>query len=436
MPQSRESKPKVRTTREMRTWQGSRRRVGTAASLVVALAAAMTMAGCGGTATGPVRFTPPPRVDNVDIVRKALRHAAYARVAARAGEDAEAHASFRAALHLNPDVQCAVEAARAAERARLFGEAHDDWQQALRLAHDDANRASIAVEVERTAALVPSTHVRVAVLISPRGSRVALTSERGGEPRPLIGDDAVWLAPGEWIVDDPDHPTPGGLARIRVGVEGQRVVAVMIQGRGRASDERNGAVVTKRDPTPQQAADPATPPATKPTPRPDAPQPSDPQPSDPQPSDPQPSDPQPSDPQPSDPPDGSPDVPSQPAVAGVHSWGPYVLAGLGVVGLGAASYFGVTALQNANIANDLAVTRSRYESELAQYGGDAQSQARLANLSFAAGGVLLAGGAVWWLLRPTTKATISLSDDTSTSALAPRLTLGLDGRSVLARWIF
>jgi hypothetical protein len=398
------------------------------------LALAVLAAACGGAPARVARFAAPPRVDPVDQYRQAVRHAAYARVAARAGEDARAYASFRAALRLHGDAQWAIEAARSAERAGLLGEAHDTWRWALRLA-DEGERGAIAREVERTAGLVPADAQRVAVIVHPAGARLELVREGSDQVRPLVGDDTVWLLPGRWRAEDPVDPEAGALASWRIGEAGPRLLAVALR-RAPPSDVAPPQRVAA--PTGPARPDPAL---ARPTP------PRDPAPAagEPKRPEPAPRDAAPTDPGPGQPPAAAPDQgsepPGQPALAGVHRWGPYATAGLGLAAAGAATWFGIQALQYAQIANDLDPDSAKYKANLKTYGDGAEQNALRANVAFAVGGALVAGGAAWWLLRPAPRSSISLQaaappGEPLRLAPPPSFKLALTGRSVLAAWRF
>ena len=72
---------------------------------------------------------------------------------------------------------------------------------------------------------------------------------------------------------------------------------------------------------------------------------------------------------------------------------PYVVGGVGVVGLVAGAVFGVMANSKRDDAVAAPVQREALDLE-----DDAKSRATLSNVSFVVGGVLLAAGATWWLL--------------------------------------
>lgn len=72
---------------------------------------------------------------------------------------------------------------------------------------------------------------------------------------------------------------------------------------------------------------------------------------------------------------------------------PYVVGGVGVVGLAAGAVFGVM----ANSKRDGAVAAPGQRDALGLE-DDAKSRATLSNVSFVVGGVLLAAGVTWWVL--------------------------------------
>ncbi|MEY3012415.1 MAG: hypothetical protein RIT45_1150 [Pseudomonadota bacterium] len=388
-------------------------------SIASVTALALLLGACGGVGSGPVHFKAPPPVDTVDQYRKAVRHAAYARVAARAGEDAEAYAAYRAALALHAEIAWAAAAAAAAERAGMPGEAHDNWQLVARLADDDATRGRALKEAERLGGQIPVDATRVAIVVSPTGARVELVRDGETQGRPVIGDDAVWLLPGKWRVEDPENLQPGGVAELTVGPRGPRVVSVRLA--------REGAPVE----APRRVVRPAEPKAADPKPQ-DPNQVVDGKRTEPGPADPKPQDPAvgPTDPNQPDPNEPAPVAPGR---SGIHAWGPYVVAGLGVGALAAGGVFGKLAMDHADIANGLNPKSATYEKNLTFYGDGAKQNALVANLAFAAGGLLVAGGAAWWFLRPQPRATVQLD---AAAADQPALTLGFTGRSVLARWTF
>ena len=90
---------------------------------------------------------------------------------------------------------------------------------------------------------------------------------------------------------------------------------------------------------------------------------------------------------------------------------PYVVGGVGVVGLAAGAIFGVM----ANSKRDDAVAAPAQRDALGLE-DDAKSRATLSNVSFVVGGVLVAAGVTWWLLD--LKAS-------KTGASAPTMRVGL-----------
>ena len=92
---------------------------------------------------------------------------------------------------------------------------------------------------------------------------------------------------------------------------------------------------------------------------------------------------------------------------------PYVVGGVGVVGLAAGVIFGLS----ANSQRDDAVAAPG-QREAIGLEDDAKSSATLSNVSFVVGGVLLAAGVTWWALD------LKASKKTGTSTPAMRVGLG------------
>jgi tetratricopeptide (TPR) repeat protein len=76
-----------------------------------------------------------------------------------------------------------------------------------------------------------------------------------------------------------------------------------------------------------------------------------------------------------------------------RSVAPYVVAGVGVVGIGAGAVFGVLALSKKDSAVSEPIQQKSMDLK-----DSADSLATVSTVSFIAGGVLLAVGATWWLL--------------------------------------
>ena len=91
---------------------------------------------------------------------------------------------------------------------------------------------------------------------------------------------------------------------------------------------------------------------------------------------------------------------------------PYVVGGVGVVGLAAGAVFGLM----ANSKRDDAVAAPGQREALGLE-DDAKSRATVSNVSFVVGGVLLAAGATWWLL--------DLNASKKTGASSPAMRVGL-----------
>ena len=222
---------------------------------VVALGCLCLAAACGPGATAPVRFRAPPEVDSVDELRRAIGYVSYARVAARAGEFKESYAAYRAALRIHADGEWFADAAQVAEKGQLFGESHDCWVQAAALAGDAETRKRHDQQADRLKSLIPAGNVAVAVVVEPQGVRIELRQADDSHGRPLLGDEVVWLEPGEWTAEDPDAVTPGALARFRVGSAGPHVVAVSLQRRA-GSEEPSRVAKTDPKTSPQPKTDP------------------------------------------------------------------------------------------------------------------------------------------------------------------------------------
>lgn len=400
------------------------------------------LSGCGPAATAPVRFRPPPEVDAIDQLRASIAHASYARVAMRANEPREAYAAMRAALRLQPDAERYADAARIAEAGGLMGEATDCWQAAARYSLDRAARDRHLQEADRTTALIRPGTVRVGLVVQPAGSRVELRQEGAADSRPVLGDEVVWLEPGAWQIEDPESSSPAPLRRFVAGAAGPQIVAVLVERRGEdpeaAEIERRrrlagdpGAIARQGASGDGKTADGKTgtgktgdgktgtgktgdgktgtgktgdprgvakgddePPPEKPLPRPAGP-------------------------------------------SSVHRWAPYVVAGLGAAAAGAGGYFGWLAWQNVQIANDLNPADAKYDKNLATYGAAARDNAKLANIAFAAGGALVAGGATWLLLRPAPRSSVMLDAAAGPEAVnAPKWQLLWSGRQVGLAWVF
>jgi len=79
---------------------------------------------------------------------------------------------------------------------------------------------------------------------------------------------------------------------------------------------------------------------------------------------------------------------------------PYVVAGVGVAGIATGTVFGVLALKKQDSGNS--ATNLREATDARDSG---QTFATVSNVSFIVGGVLLAGGVVWWILDGRAKNT-------------------------------
>ncbi len=87
---------------------------------------------------------------------------------------------------------------------------------------------------------------------------------------------------------------------------------------------------------------------------------------------------------------------------------PVVLGGVGLVGIGVGSYFGLRAISSAGDARDLCpggvCREQRGETKM----DDARDFARVSNLTFGLGAGFLAAGAVVYLLMPSAETTVGL----------------------------
>jgi hypothetical protein len=115
---------------------------------------------------------------------------------------------------------------------------------------------------------------------------------------------------------------------------------------------------------------------------------------------------------------GSPDVPSEPTPQATPEESEpgstqriigLVVAGVGVVGLGVGSYFGVSAIGHDKKADRVCTPALCQEQAGFDHADSARSQAALANIGFAAGGGLLAVGSVIYLLAPSKPSGVSVT---------------------------
>ena len=81
-------------------------------------------------------------------------------------------------------------------------------------------------------------------------------------------------------------------------------------------------------------------------------------------------------------------------VAWIQKVGPYAVAGLGVIALGAGGWFGMQAMGNATTANGLSPKSAGYGGQVTSLADSAKSNATLANAALIGGGVLVAAGSV------------------------------------------
>ena len=98
--------------------------------------------------------------------------------------------------------------------------------------------------------------------------------------------------------------------------------------------------------------------------------------------------------------DGLSAQPAPRPVSKFHRFGPWVVAGVGVLAVGVGGFLGSSAKQWADQANALAPTRADYKTQLQFYADGATSRALGATAAIIGGGVLAAAGTVWWVLAP------------------------------------
>ncbi len=376
--------------------------------------------------TGPERYT------------QALRLASLARVEARAGLEQLAAEHWRAATRLGGEPIWVVEQAEAQERARLYAEARETATRALARDLNPGEKQRAEQVVARVTPQIPAGLVRVAILVRPEGARVELSradrkSHRGAE-RVLIGSGHAWLAPGTWAMETTAKGFSSELRTVQVGGDGSLVAIALVP-------EDQGAAMVNAQPEPEETpvVVPVVPPATakpvvaeapivpvapvqpvKPVEQPkpaevakaiEPPKPVEkPKPVEvakpveqPKVVEPPPpaEEPKPVVKQDVVPPVG---VEKHADTAGKVSWihkvGPYTVAGLGVLALGAGGWFGIQAMSDASSANGLNPKTATYSGQVDTLATSATHNATLANALIVSGGVLVAAGAAWWLFAP------------------------------------
>ncbi len=341
----------------------------------------LTLVGCGG-ATGGTLATGRPGGEGSPTERyvASLRLSALGRVEARGGLDEVAAEHFRAAYRKHPAVEYLLAAARSAERAKLYAEAHDALRQALLHELPPDERARTDQEVARLEPLVPPGLVRVTVQVIPEGARVELSRQQPGDPprdpklagrgydRVVLGTGWVFLQPGTWAVHSTARGYQSELQTVTLQPDGAELVAVAL------SVEDTGPQLA--DPRPRQKRpDDGTLPDDRKTPEPEGPV-------------------------------VQFNMDKTPKRSAAHTWGPLGLSVLGVAGIGAGGWFGFQAAQNGLAANDLVnqkLPKSQYDAQLGEHVTSAQDNARLANYAFIGGGALVALGTLWWWLAPEDK---------------------------------
>lgn len=398
-----------------------------------------SLAGCGGAAEqvrlGEETIADEPRPQRYAA---ALRLAAVARVEARAGLDELASEHFRAAYRKHEDAAFLLAGAVAAERARLYAEASDMLREALTHELPKEQRSKAESDLARVAPQVPTGLVRVPIQVAPEGARVELTRSEPGQTRPagskpdrvVLVSGWVFLQPGTWSIYSTARGFQPELQTVKVVRSGSSIVQVALRpedrgpsvadptrpsrddrsvaepgptspetdpGREDGSDDGSDVAAASDTPAPvKPETKPVVKPETKPKPEPVVVKKPKPKPVDPDPTEPG-----------LDPGEGpTVEVDVAHGPQGIHKWGPYATAGLGVALLGAGGYFGYTAQQSGQDASDLGsqnLSPAAYDSQFTKLVQQAEDQALFANLAFAGGGLLLAAGTAWWWFAPVAK---------------------------------
>lgn len=423
------------------------------------------LSGCG-SASEQVRLGEETIADEPRPLRyaAALRLAAVARVQARAGLDELASEHFRAAYRKHADAAFLLAGAEAAERARLFAESSDMLRQALThdLARDQRQKAE--TNLARVAPQVPAGLVRVPIQVAPEGARVELTrttsaSARKPDSRPdskpdriVLTSGWVFLQTGTWSIYTTARGYQPELQTVQVTKSGAGMVQVALRPEDTGPSvadpsrpKRDDRSIAVPGPTPEEPEPSTTdvavkpdpdpePEVVKPMPRPDPVRDPDPGPvvEKPKPK-PKPVVVKPKPKPPVDPTDPELDPGEGPTVEldvaygpqGIHKWGPYATAGVGVALVGLGGFFGFQAQQSGQEASDLGsqnLSDSQYKSQFNTLVGQAEDQALYANLAFAGGGLLLAAGTAWWWFAPVAepaKARPAASGERASRAVPP-----------------
>jgi hypothetical protein len=388
--------------------------------------------------TGPERYA------------QAVRLAALARVEARAGLEQLAAEHWRAATRLGGEPIWVVEQAEAQERARLYAEARETATRALARDLSPAEKQRIDQLFARVTPQIPVGLVRVPILVRPEGARVELSradrkSRRGAE-RVLIGTGHAWLAPGTWAVETTAKGFNSELRTVQVDGDGNLVAIALVpedQGPAMATAQPDQEApppvavvapvpvvvppvpvvvppVVVEAPVPQPVPVVAPPPPPAPLPKPvEVAKPVEP----PKPIEkPKPVEvakpveqPKPVEvakpveaPKPVEEPKPLIGVSkdAEPGNGGMwlHRIGPYAVAGLGVVALGAGAWFGAQALSDASDANKLPPKTVGYSGQINTLADSAKSHATLSNAMIISGSALIVAGTVWWLFAPSADA--------------------------------
>jgi serine/threonine-protein kinase len=102
------------------------------------------------------------------------------------------------------------------------------------------------------------------------------------------------------------------------------------------------------------------------------------------------------------PPPAAPEAEPAPAPSGPFPWRTVglVAAGVGVVGIGVGTYFGIDAISKNNTSNQTGCNGNLCTAGAYATRQDAKSSATVSTIAFAAGGALAAAGITLWLMGP------------------------------------
>lgn len=335
----------------------------------------------------------------------ALRLGALARVEARAGLDEMASEHYRAAYRVHPELTFVLAQAQAAERARLYAEAHDAAARALMHRMTGEQRAALDGEVKRLAALVPQDLHRVAVQVAPDGARVELRLVRtapagdkkdpvavaSGPDRTVLTSGGIWLKAGTWNVESGARGYQSELRTIQVGRGGELLTVAL------KPDEAGPALAVsrKRPPVELQPGPKQAQPDPKAAPGPDVVRKVLPE------------------TEPGAEPKLQPQLPGPtvkfgyeepPRRSALSRYGPIATSMLGVAALGVGGYFGYQATTYATTVNALQPGSKKYATDFAFYKAEIDANSKLANYAFIGGGALVAVGTLWWVVTMPAKA--------------------------------